>query len=251
MKKSNLITKQDMKMLNRIDRDCMKMHVCPPPKTFINMKVHDQDGVLIDETDMISRSWVRNAYNFVCCSFLGIGMAEGASAYDAGSLALMRTDGAIRESNVMPSNSQELTDWVGAVGIATQGIVIGTGIAAESLNSYDLATRILHGNAAGQMAYSAQPVNTAVYANNVWTATARRIFNNNSGASIVVTEVGTIMQMALYQGYDMALMNRDLLAVAKTIANITPYHPIIQSLFKNIHPYRIYNILARGELLNL
>jgi len=85
---------------------------------------------------------------------------------------------------------------------ASFGIVVGTGDTAFSVEQYALASLIAHGNAASQFAY--QPMATPSVAYNagtkVWKASHTRIFNNNSGGSITVKEVGLYALGYLFTG---------------------------------------------------
>ena len=209
MNKVNLITPEDIATFDRIDRDCLKMHVCPPPKTFINMKVQMPDGSLVSELDMVSRSWVRNAYNPSFYMFTGV--QTFGSGYQAGSTAQKSTANSVITCRFPAA-------WLGTSGSNAYGIVVGTGDNAESFESYILETIIANGTSAGQMSYAAQSVQTPVYTveTKKLVQTFVRIFNNNSGGSISVSEVGVIYQDAAGAN---SLFCRDLLAEAVAVAN--------------------------------
>lgn len=207
--KQNLINQSDIEMLDRIDRDCIAMHVCPPPRTFINMMVHDANGEQVLDMDMKSNSWVRNAYNWLAKAFFyGIGVG---STYAEGALYNKNTSGTLQGAYaVTPAFNN-------SVGSSAFGIVVGTGTTAETLESFNLATPIAHGTGAGQLSYQADTWGTPTYTAGTkkWTFASSRIFNNNSGASITVNEVGLISSFS--GNYQM--MSRDVLGAGVVVPN--------------------------------
>jgi len=220
MNKINLITPEELATFDRIDRDCLKMHVMPPPKTFINMKVHMPNGELVSELDMVSRSWVRNAYNMALVRMLPSDVGAGHTTFGAGVLGIKKTDNSVETPASSASNIWNYVGrWTGAANAVNQGIVVGTGVGAESFESNTLGTLIAAGNSATQLAYQADDVGTFSYAAGTkkWTLTKYRIMNNNSGGSISVSEVGIICN--LYGNTVIFLMCRDLLGAAVVVAN--------------------------------
>jgi hypothetical protein len=210
MIKRNLVTQEELDTLAQIDRDCIKMHVCPPPKTVVDMEVRDAGGVLVDGFTMKSNSWVRNAYNW---NDIALGSYSIGSAYEAGSLKGKRTNGTLITFD--PLNQSSWGDDFG--GSVDRGVVIGTGTTAESFEHFALSAVVPAGNASGQMAYNAMTYYEPTYdsGDKKWQQKRERVFNNNSGASITVNEVGMIMQ---HQSYPV-LMSRDLLSEGVTVPN--------------------------------
>jgi hypothetical protein len=78
-----------------------------------------------------------------------------------------------------------------------------------------LGALIAHGTGAGQLTYQASGFNSKAYALKVWTATSKRIFNNNSGGDITVKEIG--LYSAYYYVY--YLTERSVLSPAVTVPN--------------------------------
>ena len=219
MKYTNFLTQADRDMFDRIDRDCIAMHVVPPPKTFLKLEVADGAGELVEVYEDRAHSWVRNAYNFFASQSLCLGTGP-TGVYGAGTIFPKTTTG----TSYTSSNSGTYllgfvtnTDFTGAVGISTQGIVIGRGTTAESFESYSLATEVTHGASSNQMSYSAQTATSRDYDAGLkkLTATFVRVFNNNSGASIDVSEVG----IYVYAHVNKFMFCRDLLASAVTVPN--------------------------------
>ena len=215
--KINLITPEDIATFDQIDRDCLRMHVCPPPKTFINMKVHMPNGELVHDLDMLSRSWVRHAYNVMACQFMALNAAAGGGTFGAGKIAGKSISGLVIGSGIL--TIYDASHQIGGIGVDDRGIVIGTGNTAESFESYTLVTRILNGITATKMTHNAQSAATFSYDAGTKKATsiASRIFNNNSGAQIDVKEVGWYV-------YDNpssnpVMLSRDLLSPPVPVVN--------------------------------
>ncbi|MDP1615694.1 MAG: hypothetical protein Q8L68_07830, partial [Methylococcales bacterium] len=97
------------------------------------------------------------------------------------------------------------------------GIVIGTGITAVDTGDWKLATKIVHGKAATQLLhYGTYVENFLTVADNTGTFKIERTWENVSGASIVVNEIG------LYSGAGSSFLfqiARRLVDPAVTVAN--------------------------------
>jgi len=217
----NEITPEHLAKLDQIDRNCIAMHVPTPPKTFINMQVHDKEGNLTLDYSMPSRSWVRNAYNRLASQMLeldGATVTGSATAYEAGSLKIKQQNATVYTYGEWLTGAQTYT--TAAISNDTYGIIVGTGNTAESFEHYALAAKVANGTSAGQISYQAQDAPVGAYNSDTkkWTATITRIFNNNSGGSISVAEVGYVCQLYYAAAKDM-LVCRDLLAEAVAVAN--------------------------------
>lgn len=220
MKITNLLTQADREVFDRIDRDCLSMHVPPPPKTFLKLEVRNKAGELTDVYEDRAHSWVRNGY-ILLSNFTIIPTDKFGSVVGAGYLALARISDGVAQSGDRPARLNTPADSYGLASDSSSGIVVGTGTAAESFDSYKLTAQVVHGNSAGQMAHQAGAI-TATYDAGAkkYTSTISRVFNNNSGASIVVAEAGIIanLQYGIASTGDY-LVCRDLLAETKTVPN--------------------------------
>lgn len=216
MEKINLITPEDMATFDRIDRDCLKMHVCPPPKTFINMKVHDASGNLTLDMDMPSRSWVRNAYNYMAMQFLGVSADSGGTTFGEGKLPLKDTSGAIKQTSNIYYTSSTI-NYAPTATTGVTGIQVGSSATAESFEHNELAAMITSGSAAGELNYQAMSPGVATYDSGTkkWTVVHSRIFNNNSGGDVTVNETAWVWSIS--SSYIM--VSRDLLPSAVTVSN--------------------------------
>lgn len=133
--------------------------------------------------------------------------------------AIRDTGNTVRNAYVTyPGNDRLFFQCNGGVGDTNQGVVVGTGNTAPTIDDYKLETPIAHGVGAGQLSYAAQA--WGVPASDVTTShfTVTRNISNNSGGAITVNEV------ALYvQGYDGSaryfMIIRDVIAGGINVPN--------------------------------
>lgn len=186
-----------------LERLANKLGVPLPPKVMIKLE-STLNGQLFDRFEGPAHSWVRNFWNSLYTTCVAYAMAG--STFGEGYLINKAYNGNVANYSGIPS--------VGTIGIATSGIVVGTGSGAESFESYDLSARVAHGTSSGQLSYAAQNTTTVAYTSGTktWEATLLRIFNNNSGGSIIITEVGMMSSVG-------GLACRDLLTSSVTVAN--------------------------------
>lgn len=110
--------------------------------------------------------------------------------------------------------------FYGAVGDSTHGLVVGTGTSGFSFESFALGTPVVSGAGAGQLAYSSAEdvVVTFDSDSSRFSANYARFFNNNSGGSIVVSEIGLVSNMSVPTGGEI-LICRDALSTTLTVTN--------------------------------
>lgn len=187
-----------------LERLANKLGVPLPPKVMIKLE-STLNGKLIDRFEGPAHSWVRNFYNSLFSTCIGYTLAG--ATYGEGYMTNKTYNASVGNYAAFPT--------VAGAGDAVGGIVVGTGSGAESFESYDLSARVAHGASAGQLSYTAQNATTIAYTSGTktWEATLLRIFNNNSGGSIIITEVGIMSQIGD------ALACRDLLGSSVTVAN--------------------------------
>lgn len=207
MKKINLFTEEDIMLRDRIDSDCLQAHLIPPIKTSVNLLVESSDGTPVLDLTMPSKSFVRNFYNLMAAQAMAIG---GAGSFEAGSLALKGMTGTTW-SQSGPHYLSAVSVSVGSSGDAYQGIVVGSGTTAESIESYTLATLIAHGTSAGQLSYAAQSATTWSYnaTSKKISAIYQRVFQNTSGGDVTINEIGLVYNLSTGNS---VLLNRDKLA---------------------------------------
>jgi len=212
MKHIQLFTNTDKEIFDRIDRDCFAMHIAPPPKTFIELSVKDNSGIELERYTDRSHSWVRNGYNKWIQLFMG---AITGTTYASASLACKDTDGSAL--NTIDGYSQTFT---ASAADNEFSILIGTGTAAESFEAYKLQTKILEGNTTGKMSHAACAAPTTNFNSDTkkWSIVFSRVFNNNSGGSIVVSEIGMVAK-AWTAANNYRMICRDLLVTGITVPN--------------------------------
>ncbi len=144
----------------------------------------------------------------------------GSSTYGAGTLGF-KDKGGTGRSGISPSDITNSgtagasgSGYRGASGSDTHGILVGTSTAAFSFEGFELTAQVAEGTCTGEMSHVAMADYTAanvVYNSCTlkWTTTYERFFNNNSGGSITVEEVGLVADEEGLSGTHM--MARDVL----------------------------------------
>lgn len=214
---------QEMEMEEQINDMCKKLHIMPPPVLRLKLEVF-QDGKPLSVYEDRARSWVRNYYNFMTMQTMGLAPGVLGTTFGGGYLTMKNTSGltSFAEGTTTtvsarnPINSATDIHYRASAGIATRGIVIGTGTTAESFEHHALAALITNGTSAGQMSYGAMDAPTTTYGAGKFTQTIIRYINNNSGGSITVNEAG--LYCTVYIGsptassVDTHMLARDLLS---------------------------------------
>ncbi len=207
----------DYEELNRL---ACKLGI-PVPMMQVSFVATDEKGNETGRFEDRSRTTNRNFWNNLFNSYAAA--PSGTATFGAGFLTLKNTAAALVNPNADTNGSGATNprNFVFGSGIGTlgtaQGLVVGTGTAAESFEDYALGALIAHGNGAGQLAHSAQNATTLSYnsGSKTWTATLARIFNNNSGGTIVVGECGIygVMNAQVY------MFCRDKLGATVSVLN--------------------------------
>ena len=195
---------------------CRELKVPAPPEIMIGLKVHDKDGVLIFDDVQRGHSWTRNFYNFL----FGVAStgAGTAATFGAGYLTRKETGGTVGAMGLQVNNRNSVNFLYNTTNNASYGTVVGTSDTAFSVEHYQLQALIAHGNGAGQFFYAIQDQPVTLYTGGAktWASTSSRIFNNNSGGSITVKEVGLIYYGF---GFSYSLFERSVLAPTVAVAN--------------------------------
>lgn len=186
-----------------LERLSMKLGIPLPPTVRIKLE-STLNGKLISRYEDRSHTYNRNYWNiaFIANSaFVSTGAIFGAGYLSS----------KIREGTIV-----NFSQWP-AIGYANSdgtGIVVGTGNAEESFEGYVLATQVLQGATSGKLTHLAQNPTTVTYTSGTktWAATLTRVFNNNSGASIVIAEAGIFSSNSL-------MLSRDVLGSTIIVAN--------------------------------
>jgi len=187
-------------------------------KVFLELEVRDRQGKVIQRHKQRSHSWVRNAYNMLLSELAEVN--AGDSIWGAGYLNIKDTGGTLWYG-AYPIGTHTARSmlalgygYMGAAGSVTNGIVVGSGTAAESFEDYVLQTLIANGISSGQLSYVASAVRNWVYdaGTKVYTISYSRYMNNNSGGIVSVNEVGLIVSAYVAGNVRQWYMSRDKLA---------------------------------------
>lgn len=146
----------------------------------LELTVHKPDGEVTEHRRLKSKSFVRQFLEILwmqCYNPSSI-LAGGTHPKDTGNVA--------RSVDQASGNFSA----VAAAGIVINGIVVGTGTDAVTVNDYKLKTLIAHGIAAGQLQYSAMTFGAPADDGTTSQFRLTRDFTNGTGATITVKEIG-------------------------------------------------------------
>lgn len=201
-----------------VQKDALRLHMPIPPISFLTLDLFENDGGKIGKHALhykdLTHTYNRNAYNMLTTQhcFLQSTYGEG---YGAGKMGNTATDATVKSTANYAHVVSIISNTSNAAAAdVTRGIVIGTGVGGENFEGYILGTKILHGITAGKMSYQAMPAVVTSY--NAVTKTLsnvlERCFNNDSGGTILVSEVGLYVYMTLSGSTNNAMLWRELLA---------------------------------------
>jgi len=185
------------------------------PSMYIEYEVKDKNGKIIQKGKRKGHSWVGNIIGLLSS------LTNRTTSYGC--------------STPVYYGSTDLVDTTGtAVGVpkgggvnagsgeSNYGIVIGQSDAPVALSQYNLLAKISHGTSSGQMLYNASTAE-AMVKDTTWYFRVIRTFTNNSGASIVVREIGLVFNLpastgSTSGGYNV-LLARDVIPNGITVPN--------------------------------
>lgn len=193
----------------------MKLKTLSMPTLHIHTRV-EKNGIILSDRHQVGHSWVRNAYNAYNLQMLD----SCPTTY----LFVRGTDGTFAPATYVPARQDYYGFITGGYYCTTNneyyGIVIGTGTTAFDLDDFRLDTPIVSGNTANKLYYQAQVAPVTTYSGDpdfTENILHKRVFNNNSGGTITVNEVGLIYYVGYYPNY--ILMSRDVLDVPAVVLN--------------------------------
>ena len=199
----------------------------PVPQCHLTLETFDKNGKRLSYHKQRSHSWVRNAYNCMVSLITRIDMSD--SDWGAGYINMKDIAGSIQHAsyspgtyNVVGSSSQSVgKGYRGAATVEELGIQVGTGTNAESYEDYALQTLIISGNGSGELAYGEveAPSKSYVAGTKTYSVAWIRYFNNNSGGSITVNEIGIASLLSLATQIYQSLMARDKLGSGVEVAD--------------------------------
>ena len=197
----------------------------PITECFLELQATMPDGRVTHRHKQRSHSWVRNGYNVLTCIMMAINYND--AAYGAGFLNLKATTGTIQRKAAAIIYGYNDSDWetagcgyMASAGSLINGIVVGSGINAESFEDFTLQTQIAHGTGAGQLSYAQceAPVKSYDAGTKTFSCVWTRYLNNNSGGDVTVNEVGLIMSTNTNYGYR-GMVSRDKLGAPVVVAS--------------------------------
>jgi hypothetical protein len=203
-----------------------KLHI-PIPEAFLELEVRDKDGKVIQRHRQRSHSWVRNAYNLMFSNLAGKNGND--ATFGAGKLNIKAADGTIKYGDRPIFIGQQYSTTIEGTGAGggyraanadgSHGILVGSGINAESFEDYALQTQIVEGTGAGQLSHILSEAHSMSYAALTLKNTLSRYFNNNSGGDVSVNEVALYTLGGAGGGTSYWCTSRDHLASTVTVPN--------------------------------
>ena len=173
------------------------------PDLHIAVKLVDKDGKVLEDRYEQGHSWTRNAW----CFFHNVMMdsSDIVAASFAGNTSYSKGNWSKRDTS---SNYQQTGFGYseGSFYRNTGSLRVGTGGDSFTSEDFNLYGLIGDGSGTGQLGHLSATWTAPVLdaATNTYSRTLKRVFNNNSTASIVVREVGLI--------YGSYLLTRDVLS---------------------------------------
>ena len=214
----NEITDRELQLLKELDADCRALHLMPPVKAFLTLETFNPDGSKDTDYRRLSRTWTRNAYNYLCMAVMGIPLSAGGASFGAGKIPMKDTGGTTRTSatEILYPHGDLPAAFIGTAGLVTKGIIVGIGTGAEDFEGYALGTPVAHGTGSGQLSYGAQSNAIVTYdaGTKVLTAVHSRYMDNNSGGTISVAETAWYFQLSASGNPYYFMLTRDLLGSA-------------------------------------
>jgi hypothetical protein len=191
----------------------MKLKTLPMPTLHIHTRV-EKNGIILSDNHQVGHSWVRNAYNAYNIMML--------DSVPTTYLFVRNTDGNFC-TTARPYNryfAHAGYGYYSTENAETHGVIVGTGTTAFDLDDFRLDAVITHGNTTGKLYYQKQVAPVTTYSGDpdfTENILHKRVFNNNSGATITVNEVGLVWKTS-YDEYK-TLMSRDVLDTPAVVLN--------------------------------
>lgn len=211
-----------------LHKEASALHLGVLPVLYIETKITNLNGTIVEENKYKANSFNRNFYNFIA-GVLTSSTFPDAVTFGAGKMNYKDITGTVRTSTSL----QLIQSWGvasgsnvfvcgAAVGNHDFGIMVGSGNSAESFEGYDIQTKITHGVGAGNLQYGATTSPSAVATYNAptktWTQQLIRTFTNSSGGDVVVNETCLITNGSL-GGAIKTMVERTVFPSTKTVGN--------------------------------
>ena len=172
----------------------------------LELIVKDKDGKVTEKRVMKSESFVRQ---FMELLFITI-----TSNWQQNRYPIRDTGNVVRNTY----KNADLLQCDAGAGVVTNGVVVGTGTVAPTIDDYALGAIIAHGTGAGQLQYSAMTFGAPASDATTSQFTLTRDFANGSGGAITVNEIGLFSRA--YDGANQYFMTiRDVIAGGISVPN--------------------------------
>jgi len=188
-------------------------------QTLYEWELRDRRGRLIKKGRGKSHSWLK----IVLLMLKGEFATRYAETVGNGNESIPDQDGNLRNYPFHSGSGYGtyFMNWsaLGDTGDINQGIAIGSDDTPNDVNQFGLNSKIAHGSESGQLLYGAMTVESPTNpSGGIWQFRAIRTFTNNSGADVIVKEVGFIVRKfdAAHSGRSWCLI-RDVLDSPITI----------------------------------
>jgi len=179
-------------------------------RAYIAVEVKDKKGKTRLKQRKPSRSFLRNFARVL----RGLFYTTPSSAIET----IVSSDGTTHSFPKLYSETNDLARTYAYEGEDGYGVLVGNGTTQVSFDDYILASKIPHGESAGQLYYYKSNVLRTEFDNYDIIAFTRN-FENRSGENITVTEVGLALHYEhRIEGIHNVLIARDLLDPAITLA---------------------------------
>lgn len=219
-----MLNPEEEAKFDALRKNCRDLGVPFPPEIHIGFEVVDKNGDLIFEDRQRGHSWTRNFYNFMY-STLTDGPGTG-TTFEAGEMNIANTGGgATGGSGHTAARSSMTLLGYGHTNNSTSnsyGIVVGTSDSSFDVEHFQLQALVSSGAGSGQLVHSkmAAPEQSYGSASKIWTNTASRVFNNNSGGSIIIAETGLLQRAVTFGNSGWSwLKERSVLDPTVTVPN--------------------------------
>ena len=183
-------------------------HVLVPGemRAVLELIVKDKDGKVTEKRVMKSESFVRQFMELIFTTFT--------SNWTSNRYPIRDTGNVVRNTY----KHADLLQCDAGAGVVTNGVVVGTGTVAPTIDDYALGAIIAHGTGAGQLQYSAMTFGAPASDATTSQFTLTRDFANGSGGAITVNEIGLFSRA--YDGANQYFMTiRDVIAGGISVPN--------------------------------
>ena len=205
-----------------------KLHIARSPLLSASVDTLDMNSEVVSRIQFKSNSYVRNYFNIMAMSSSATGADGNTSTSADGSAGCLVNWSGVNRYPFSYNNSSSALNTRLAYSPTNASVRVGTSDIAESFEDYTLTGAISNGSGSGELVKSSVSI-----VSNLWDSTNRVIYSNisqsytnNSGADIIVKEMGLSPYFRIYtttsgssQVNETILIARDVLPTAITIAN--------------------------------